>query len=261
MINKLKKIADKIITTPYKWLAAAIILFIVSFLFDQFSQKNNIKQEWKKLDTYLAKKVSEFEKLSNDTVLNRKLLSQAESIEEFNGVLDYSFGYYLAKKYKWGNSEIVFWNNQESLPTGDIYNLPDGEYFKKLDNGYYLCIRKSILIDQTDDSTIAIGLIPVQYDYFIETGYLPNRFAYSDKADIRISISTEVTPYPVKSTSGKVLFYLTGKNQTNKTGSAGFVFWLKVIATLMLLIFFHLLQKKILERRGLFMELQHLQFV
>ena len=147
----MKKITNQILTTPYKWLIAAVFLFLLSFLFSQFSKKGNLKKEWKKLELYIAKNTRDIEKLTFDTTLLKRLVNRQETKEEFEKIVDYRFGFFLTRKYSFGESELVFWNNQESLPLGDIYNLRDGEYFKKLENGYYLCIKKSVLLSGDTD--------------------------------------------------------------------------------------------------------------
>ncbi len=247
----MKKFLIKISSTHYKWLAAAVFLYLFSILVNQFSQRNNIKKEWKALESYLYKNIDAFEKLSSDTALLKNFLAKSESKKNFEKILKYKFGFFLSKKINGGGEEMIFWNNQESTPTGDLYYLPDGEYFRKLENGYYLCVKKTFLLQKEKDSSIAIGLIPVLYDYFVETGYLPNKFAHNSKANLRMSLTEEATALPVKGKSGKLLFFINEKSDLNNTGSSGLAILIKIISTLLLLIFIHFNAEKYTKRKGL----------
>ena len=247
----MKKITNQILTTPYKWLIAAVFLFLLSFLFSQFSKKSNLKKEWKKLELYITKNTEVFEKFSLDTALLKRLVNQQETKEEFEKMADNRFGFFLFRKYSFGGTELHFWNNQESLPSGDLYNLRDGEYFKKLENGYYLCIKKSVLLSGDTDSTIAIGLIPVLYDYFVETGYLPNKFAHSKNANDNISLSQNQTPFAIRNKSGKPLFFVSEKERTSNAGTYGLDFWSRILSSFFLLIFLHFISEKQTKRFGI----------
>ena len=228
-----------------------MLLYGLSFFFsNQYSRRNSLKQEWEKLENYLQKSEGEFEKLSADTALLKRLTVRRETREEYNQILKGKFGFYLVKKYSIGGREMLVWSNQEATPPDNLYHEPDGNYFEKLDNGYYLCIRKSFLAESGADTIIALGLIPVQYDYFVQTDYLPNKFAYSEKAGLKISISLDSTLYPVRDKAGKVLFYINEKNSPLSADSLNIVFWLRLLSGILLLLFLHLMAEKIVKLRG-----------
>jgi signal transduction histidine kinase len=247
-----KKTISNILQSPYKWLAAAVFLYLLSFFFsNQFSGRYSLKQESGKLEDYLNKNSNDFEKLSSDTSLLKRLSTRSASREEYDRIIKSSFGFFLAKKFSSGEKNLLFWSNQESAPVDDLYKEPDGDYFKKLDNGYYLCIKKSFLLNREGDTAVAFGLIPVLYDYFVETGYLPNKFAHSKNAELKISISQDSTPYPVQNTAGKILFYIKEKGKPMPADTSGIVFWLRLLATLLLLLFIHFSAEKTAKQRGI----------
>lgn len=248
----MKKAIINILQSPGRWLTAALLLYLLSFFFsNQYSRRNNLKHEWKRLEYYLHKSENEFEKLSADTALLKRLTFRRETRKEYEQILKNRFGFYLVKKYSSGGKDMLLWSNQEATPPDNIYHREDGNYFEKLDNGFYFCIKKSFLPSQSYDTLVAVGLVPVQYDYFVETDYLPNQFAYSDDASFKISISRESTPYPVTDKAGKTLFYINEKSSPSFDGSLNIVFWLRLTSALLLLLFFHLIAEKIAELRGI----------
>ena len=103
---------------------------------------------------------------------------------------------------------MLFWNNQNIIPPISSYNLDDGEYFKLLDNGYYVIIKKSFALNGMSNRLWTYALIPVKSKYYIESQFLNDEFAYSKTAHKRIIVSSNKTDYPIKSSSGEVLFYV-----------------------------------------------------
>ena len=89
--------------------------------------------------------------------------------------------------------------------------MTDGEYFSKESNGWYYVIKKTLTDSTRTGKLLSIAMVPVRSEFFITTDYLPQKFFYSNLADKRVKISETVTDFPVKSISGKTLFYLDKK--------------------------------------------------
>ncbi|NJO26033.1 MAG: hypothetical protein HC867_10115, partial [Bacteroidia bacterium] len=105
-------------------------------------------------------------------------------------------------------------------------------------NGYYVCEKKTLYYDGSAGTLFAIAMIPVKYEYFVETDYLPEKFASRDGVDSRIAISTNATEYPVKSFSGNTLFYAGAKTSTAIPENSGIVIWLRSISLGLLFLFY-----------------------
>lgn len=248
----MKSAIRNILHSHSRWLAAAFLLYLLSFLLNNLNLvRSGLKQEWKKLEQYIQHNQQEFEKLVSNTEFLQRLASRQETNEEYHRLVEYPFGFFLAKQRITGENEIIFWSNQEAIPPMDLYEKPDGQYFLKLDNGYYTACKKTFTFSKGADRTIVFALIPVQYDFFIQTDYLPNKFVYSEKASLKIAIAPdEVTPYPVKDISGKVLFYIKEKYTHPASGLLNIVFWLRLTAALLFLLFLHLAAEKQTKERG-----------
>ena len=207
-------------------------------------------EEKGKLEYYLHNNQEDFNKLISDTALIKNLIAKKESKSEFNKILDNSFSFFLFRKSFDVENEMLFWSNQQSIPPDDLYTSKDGEYFKKISNGYYLCIKKTITSLQSAGTIFSYALIPVKYEYFVETDYLPNSFVYSKSANRKISITVNETPFPVKNLSGKVLFYLSPKADSSYNEPGDFGSWLRILAVLLLFIFIHFLAEDTVKEKG-----------
>ena len=249
----MKKIINHILSTSYKWLAAAAIIYLLSFLFsNQLKKQGVLGQDWKKLQQYLNKSESEFETFIKDTSTLYKLAGHTENREENVNVFKKQFDFFLYNKDSAGTRDLLFWNNQESTPDENLFSIPDSCYFRKLSNGYYLCIKKTLVQQNNKDSLVAIGLIPVLFDYFVETGSLPNRFAFSETASLNAEITKDSTDYPLANNEGRILFYIGAKIFAKNADINITVTWLRLLTVVLLLLFVYFLSGETTKRKGVF---------
>ncbi len=149
-----------------------------------------------------------------------------------------------------GNVDMKFWSDQLIVPPADMIPESDGEYFLHLSNGWYYTIKKTISESNETGKVLSFAMIPVRSEFFIETDYLPKRFAYSATADKRVIISDKVTEFPVKTTSGKTLFYLDKKASAAVPYNDRQTLFLRFGALLLLFLFIHLLAESVARKRG-----------
>lgn len=247
----LKLSLRNIFSRPYAILAIAVLLYAISFLFSsKYSQRTSINREWKKLEAYVQEQQQDFLDLLEDSTLIRKLATKKETLDEFDYIADQNFGVYLYRKQPFYYPELVFWSDQMVLPPDTTHGLGEGSYFQKLANGYYLTVKRKLPL-VGEDSIHAYGLIPIQYRYFLETDYLPDRFIFSAGASRRIAISQQTTSYPVNDLSGETKFYLVPKSFV-QTGSAmnQVSVWLRIFSVILLLMFIHLFAENLNNIRG-----------
>jgi signal transduction histidine kinase len=243
----LKKISH-ILPKPYAWLAGAVILYLLSFLFTQsFSSGPSIKYEIKELENFVRSKHKEFNSLVADTSLIKKLAFNTYSekeVEEFTSS-KYATGIFVYKK-DFGGGELKFWNNQISFPPNEIFSYPDTAYFEQRPNGFYICLKSTFGLAAKHDSIATIGMIPVMYRYFSS---LADQFTYSKSASSRISISGLPTEYPVTGLTDNIRFYISPViSKTSATLSLNIIF--KLLAVLLLLIYIHFTAEKISAAYG-----------
>jgi len=240
----LKKLSH-ILPKPHGWLLVAVSLYLLSFLFaPRISPINSLKAEIKSLESYIDVREKEFDKISSDTTLLKRLANKSESIDELEHLIKKTTGLFIFRKSSLETGPL-FWSNQRTYPPDQIFTFTDTTYFKQLEkgNGFYICIKKT-LPEGNDDSIIAIGMIPIMYRYFSD---LPDKFEHDASANIMVSGLT--TDYPIKNISGRTLFYVSPKSRIDKP-SEDISVYLRLAAMIFLFIYIHLISERIAGRFG-----------
>jgi hypothetical protein len=125
---------------------------------------------------------------------------------------DKEFGIFLYKLEDYGPINLVFWNTQETLPTNEMQVKPDGEYMVQLPNGQYELIRRKIVLPG-NVSILAIALIPIRWNFYIENDYLRNGFVNHPNVEKNYSIANHATEFAVRNSLDKTLYYLEEKDR------------------------------------------------
>ena len=243
----MKKLSH-ILPKPHAWLAAAVILYLLSFLFTQsFSPIRSLNLEVKKLQSYTQGQQKEFDDFASDATLIKRFANKNVSVNEVDKWSGKTTGIFIYKKNILG-SDLLFWSTQKVLPPQEIFTFSDTSYFllQRNGNGYYICSKKTIPAQETGDSLMVIGMMPVAYKYFT---LFKETFLYSESAASKIFISGQPTAHPIKSLSGNPLFYISPREQGAKP-SDDFAIALRLIAVLLLLIYIHFLSEKVSNQFG-----------
>ena len=242
-INKLYSLGGLLLITT--------LFFSLSFIFNTiYTDTTSLKKEAASLDKYVKLHQQRFERLVTDTQLIHRLFNGNYNEQELTRVVSESFGVYLFQQNLFGDIQTKFWNNQAAVPPEVNFSEKQSERFIDLANGTYVQVDKIIEIPGSSGRTVVSLLIPIESDYFITTDYLPRRFYYSGEAGKRIAISKTVTDFPVKSVSGKNLFYITQKNEGAVSYNNWFTIFLRFTGLFFLLLFFHFLSEKISSKHG-----------
>ena len=197
------------------------------------------------LETYINKQQKDFDILLHDTSLLRKLIHKDEVLDEFEKLEAKPYGIFLFVENVNGDFNMLFWNSQLIVPKPGNYNMPDGESFQKLSNGYYLVQKKTIHVEGMSNNVIAFAMIPVHFDYYVETDDLPKEFAHSKMAEQRIMIAKKITDNPVRSLSGSILFYLDKKPYIAIPYNDNVTLVLRLGGLFLLLLFVHLVAESL----------------
>jgi two-component system, NtrC family, nitrogen regulation sensor histidine kinase NtrY len=120
-------------------------------------------------------------------------------------------------------------------PTEKILQQRDSVGFLQLQNGYYVWRKTGV------NNGIAIALIPVKWSYVIINDYLKNSFVIGEGLEKNYDISMEqgTAMATVKALNGKALFYLFKKAGTIIPKSNIVSVWLRILGTVILLLFIH----------------------
>ncbi|HEX2629626.1 MAG TPA: hypothetical protein VHM26_11455, partial [Chitinophagaceae bacterium] len=236
----------------YSFLFIAILLFALSIIFSKlYTTKSSISQDTRELEKYLERQQHDFDKFTTDTSLIRKLVQKKETLKEFNRLTGKRYGIFLYVANDVGAVYMKFWSDQMVLPPQAVFPAADGEYFYHLSNGYYIAQKRTISVKGIDEKILAIAMIPVRSEFFIKTDYLPREFAHSKDAEKRVFITDGiVTEFPVKSISGKTLFYLDKKTGGAIPYNDRLTILLRLGGVAFLFLFLHLFAEMLARRYG-----------
>ena len=238
----MKPSAKNILLSKYVLLFLAALLFTLSALFSKlYKNRSSVAQEVKLAEQYLNKQQDDFASFCNDTSQINQLLAQGETLNEFNHLAAKKYGIFLYSTDEFGSITMRFWNDQLVVPPAEMLTAADGDYFSKELNGWYYVIKKTITDNNRPTKLLSIAMVPVRSEFFITTDYLPEQFFYSSSADKRVKISETITDFPVKTISGKILFYLDKKASVAVPYNDRRTILLRFGGMLLLFLFIHLL--------------------
>ncbi|MGZ5218728.1 MAG: sensor histidine kinase [Chitinophagaceae bacterium] len=232
----------------FSLLLGAAFLFVLSFVFNTlYTNRSSVAEEVRHAEEYLHQKQKDFNAFMADTSLIGRLVENKESPGEFRRITDKPYGIFIYKVNPSGTLTMNFWSNQLVLPPSDTYWQGDLEELMHLPNGYYLVIKRTL--DISYNTVVVYALIPVRSDFFLETEYLPQQFVYSTTADNRVLMSQAETEFPVKSLSGKPLFYLDKKTSGAVPYNNRLTIILRFSGLLLLLLFTHLVAESLARKK------------
>ena len=215
---------------------ASGLLLLLSFLSSYYFRQNpSIGGEVKELQEYIFDQQRDFHELVNDSILMRKLVQQQESLKEFKTIAGKKYGFFLYAETLSEQEELLFWNNQNILPTVNDLSLTEGEFFQRLSNGYYVIEKKRVRLSGMSNYVVAYALIPVFYQYMVESGYLLNRFAHDPSASKKILLSEVETPHEIHTLNNQHLFYIAQKIHASVLASDPVTLLIRIVALILFL--------------------------
>jgi len=224
------------------------MLFTLSYLFNKlYKNRSSVIQEVKLAEKYINNQQEDFASFCKDTSLINKLLGQSETLPEFNHLTAKKYGIFIYSTTEYNGIAMRFWNDQLVTPSATMLAAEDGEYFTKELNGSYYVIKRTLPADN-GNSLLLFAMVPVRSEFFITTDYLPETFFFSGSADKRVRLSETVTDFPVKTASGKTLFYLDKKTSVAVPYNDRRTILLRFSGVLLLFLFIHLLVESIARK-------------
>lgn len=243
-------------------LLLAVLLFAVSFIFNKlYINRSAVAQEVKLAERYLRTNEKDFNSFYGDTGLIKRLLTDAESLHEFNSLVAKKYGIFIYTVNEFGNTDMRFWNDQLIIPTPGMIASADGESFLKGMNGTYVVIKKTLNADSHHEKLFCFAMIPIKSEFFITTDYLPGTFFYSKTADKIVKLSQAPTDFPVKSIDGKSLFYFDKKTSAAIPYNDLKTILFRLAGVLFLFLFLHLISESISRKEGIWKAIGFLALV
>ncbi len=227
----------------YFHLALACILLIIAIIFDfGFSKKSKLPGFAEKINQHLHQQEAEVEAFFENTSFIKRQLRSGDSYgineKDFKVLKELSEKSYSIAIYR--KDSLVFWTNNIILPTVNDRTSIESERvyaFKEQKNGYYELIGQSYGDNELGMYTVT-ALIPIKYNFGIESNYLRDIFVAAPQIPTKIGLSKN-GPYSIVSSSGKVLCSLDESSKVVDLKVLNTSLWLYLLAFIATVLFFH----------------------
>jgi signal transduction histidine kinase len=231
------------------YLIGAAWLFTLSFIFSNYWSYTSSPQGVKKtLQQNLNRQEKDFEDFIKDSALIGRLVNTHESQDEVEELIAKKYGIFIYKLEDYGPINLKYWNTQQTLPTDEMLVKLDGEYMESLPNGQFELIRRKVSLKETN--LLICALVPIRWDYFIENDYLKKGFVDQPNIEKNYKISSGPTDIPIINLKGNTLFYLEKKTNSGTGGSDWITILLRILGTMLILFYIHMLGLGVARRFG-----------
>ncbi|MEP7279658.1 MAG: HAMP domain-containing sensor histidine kinase [Bacteroidota bacterium] len=239
----MKNFYQQVVKRNVFFLLGAAWLFTIAFIIDNYwYSSSSAKYLRKNIESDIQVQEKDFDALLKDTALLNRLVEQHYSAAELNALTEKKtyciFLYTPANTAVADPADLKFWNTQLVLPDKSLLEGTETNELVKLTNGQYECIRRQVVVGN-NKRMVALALVPVRKEYFLEIANLKKEFVNYPQAEKSVTISAHQTDYPVKSITGKPLFYLQAKFVLERENTNWVTLTLNIVALLLLLIIVH----------------------
>lgn len=202
-----------------------LLLVTVVFIYFNYNENSAVAHYQSRIQKSISQKENHFSQLTSNAEIIASLAMQSFAEEKMQEYLqeELGFGMYIYEKDS-ESPALRFWNTQQMIPNSVQLDTIATPSFVALENGYY--IRLSEIVEWEEHIFKVVGLIPIQWKYFVENANLRKNFEGFPRAIDWIDISTDITDFPIHSLKKENLFYLTQHQTSSQHYSTGLmVIW------------------------------------
>jgi two-component system nitrogen regulation sensor histidine kinase NtrY len=239
-------------------LVVAFVLFLCGYFLNLYFNSNaSVAVLRNSIQNFMREREKDLDRVTADTALVYRLAGRKYSMQDLARTVEKKYGIFLYTTDTTGAPDTLrFWSDQRSLPTQSLLASPDGSSFVRLSNGQYE-VKRRTLPGNGDTSAIgkgrplvAIGLIPIRWQYYIATSNLIPEFVDNSGAEERVDIVTDTGEFPVANSQGTTLFYLNKKPNYHASAHNWPIPSVILLGLLLILIIIHNIAHTIRERWG-----------
>jgi signal transduction histidine kinase len=229
-------------------LVTAAWLFTASFFIDNYWSGTATPSTVKgALEKDIRKKQRHFEMLYNDTALIKKLIEKKYDASTLQDLVQKKYYIFIYRMDDSAKARLIFWNSQVVQPDSSIIFSHERTQFVKLLNGWYV-MQQQPYVDKVPYKLVS--LIPVKWEFYISNKYLSNSFVAINGIENDYDISSNPDKIAITGLYGKPLFYLKKLNATVQPHNNIVSIWLRIVASILILLFINMLAGFIVLKRG-----------
>lgn len=246
----MKNFIQQVLKKNAYFILAAAWLFTIAFIITNYwSNTTSVSYIHHSIESYIQQQEKDFENSIRDTALMQRLAQQRYSGKELEMIVQKPYSLFLYEADEFGSVSLIFWSSQQVLPDAGLLNDAQKNKLVRLTNGEYEYISREITLSK-GKKLLAVALIPVRKEYFIQVNNLKKEFVIFPDAEKSVSISVTPTDYPVKSSQDITLFYLQPKSMEGRTELNWLSLTLIITGVVFLLLFIYNFALYIVESSG-----------
>jgi signal transduction histidine kinase len=224
-------------------------LYTISFIFINYWNYNASPQKVKhRLEESLAKQEARLDELLSEKDLLIKLVKDSADEQSKQKIRQESFGLFLYLTDGSGTPAMHYWNTNRMYVNSEDLHQPDGNYFSVKQNGDFELIKRTVQLK--GQKLTVLGLVPIRWAYFIENKYLKSDFAHYPGLGKQYEINFDKDAIPILNSAGKEIFSIKMKVGRSFIAYDSVTIVLRVLAVILLLVFFNMIAQELVERIG-----------
>lgn len=229
----------------YLLIIAGWLLTISLFFNNYWSTTSTLKNAHHLLEADIQKKEKDINLLLKDSALIHTLIFGQYNNIQLEDLKEKPFFIFL---YAGTEPRMLFWNTSLVEPTAEQLSKDSAVSFERMSNGDYMLLSRNIVSDFK--SYKAVFLIPVRWNYFINTDYLRNNFIINSSLENKFEITNAANGLTIRSISGTSLFKLGAKSYTAILQLSWWAIIFRITGTLFVLFFVQLLAIWLVKNKG-----------
>ena len=242
------------IKKQYHHLAITVLLFAIAIGFNYYIRiAPQTKNHAAKINLHLHQLEGEVNKFfdQRDFLLRQLegVNSEKEDIshQDFNSILNLSEQLYTIAVFQ--NDSLLFWTNNQAIPSpseiAETTNTRSSKFIERK-NGFYELISQRYR-DPAVGEFVVCALIPIKFNYNLESAYLKNEFVASNSIPQDYKLTTIENSFPIVTESGETLCYLSHGANLISSAQMQIGLWLYLLAFLSLAVFFNNVSKYLIK--------------
>ena len=231
-------------------LIIAAWMFTLSFVISNYwafnASPNKVKQSF---EAYLSDREKDFEAITNNAS-TLKLLINSQADKSSLKLLEKDYGLFVYALRDSLAPQETYWNTFDMNVNQQDLSLPDGYYPTRGSTGLFEMLKKTIQV--SSGQYVMVAMIPIRWNYFIESKYFRNSFAHAPGLDGLYFVDKTGTGEPILNSRGQEIFRLGkyAQNLDQHPSVPSLIF--KLCGILFVLIFINGIINEITIRKGFY---------
>lgn len=225
-------------------------MFTLSFVISNYWAFNASPQKVQQsFENYLSGQEKDFEDLVNNAATQQLLLNPKADKSSLH-LMEKDYGIFVYQEMDTLPPEQLYWNTFNMSVNHNDLLKPDGYYPIQANNGFFEMLKHTV--STPSGNFMVVAMIPIHWNFFIESKYFRNTFAHASSLDNMYFIDKTGQGTPIYNSKGTEVFKIGkyAENPDAHPNSASLIF--KLLGILFVLIFINGIINEITLKSGFY---------